>query len=195
MAANIFEDKNVTQWRELNDATYNNHFTNGQCAIHVGFNHAGAPQYKLNIPVYPEDITFGNSTNFTSAEIIGRPGTISGYVSTGDVQTNISLHLHRELKTYNDTTSDVNQIDDLVSLIQACQYPLRSQGGIFVPIVTYKFGEVKITGKQTNYSTKWGGPKIGGMYMECNITVQINHILDSIKYFEDVYDKKPYYFG
>lgn len=191
------ENKNII-WNEIIDDVYNNHFSNDQCAIYVEFNHAGTPTYKLNIPIYPEDITFGNSTNFTSAEIIGRPGTISGYVSTGDVSSRISLHLHRELalnREGHDYREDMNQIDDLVSLIQACQYPLKTQDGLYVPIVTYKFGKTKITGKQINYNTKWGGPKIGNMYMECNLDIQISHVTKGIKYFSDVYNDKPYYFG
>lgn len=191
------ENKNII-WNEITDDVYNNHFSNDQCAIYVEFNHAGTPIYKLNIPIYPEDITFGNSTNFTSAEIIGRPGTISGYVSTGDVSSRISLHLHRELALNRegyDYREDMNQIDDLVSLIQACQYPLKTQDGLYVPIVTYKFGKTKITGRQINYNTKWGGPKIGNMYMECNLDIQISHVTKGIKYFSDVYNDKPYYFG
>ena len=198
--ANSLENKDVI-WTEITDDVYNNHFSDDQCVIFVEFNHYGTPTYKLNIPVYPDDITFGNSTNFTSAEIIGRPGTISGYVSTGDVSTRISLHLHRELALKRDAEfgytyrEDRNQIDDLVSLIQACQYPLRTQDGLYVPIVTYKFGKTKITGKQINYNTKWGGPKIGNMYMECNIDIQISHITKGIKYFNEMYNDKPYYFG
>lgn len=189
------DDKNSIVWRELDGDLYNNHFLDGQCAIYVEFNHSGIAPYRLNIPIYPDDITFGSSTNFTSAEIIGRPGTISGYVSTGDVSSRIALHLHRELQTFNEVAKDVNQIDDLVSLIQACQYPKRTQSGIFVPIVTYKFGNVKITGKQLNYNTKWSGPKIGNMYMDCHLDIQISHITSKIKYFDDMYDKKPYYFN
>lgn len=193
--SNRLENKNII-WNEINDNTFSNHFSDDQCAIFVEFNHAGIPSIKLNIPVYPDDITFGNSTNFTSAEIIGRPGTISGYVSTGDISTRIQLHLHRELALNgNGIHQDKNQIDDLVSLIQACQYPLRTQDGLYVPIVTYKFGKTKITGKQQNYSTKWGGPKIGNMYMECNIDIQIAHISKGIKYFSDMFDGNPYYFG
>ena len=31
--------------------------------------------------------------------------------------------------------------------------------------------------------------------MECNLDIQISHIASKIKYFDDMYDKKPYYFN
>lgn len=188
--------KNETIWRDLDGNAYNNHFLNNQCYILVNFNRANGVNggsVKKYLPVYPLDITFSGSTNFTSAEIIGRPGTISGYISTGDNTSRIALHLHRELKTFgNETPKDVNQIDSIVSLIQACQYPKKFQDALVTPIVTYCFGKVLITGKQTTYSTKWEGPKIGNMYMECNIDVQITHVAKGIQYFDDMYNNKPY---
>ena len=203
--SNVFEDKNVTEWVELNDNLYNNHFINNnpQCYIKVDFNRKSENNtYKLRIPVYPSDISFGNQTNYTSGEILGRSGQIAGYVSTGDTTTRISLHLHRELQQLDTGISirdevkyqDRNKIDNLISLIQAANYPQRFPNGIAAPIVTYVFGKTKIIGKQTSFSTKWDGVKIGNMYMECFIEVQITHVPEGINYFDDMLNKLPYVF-
>lgn len=201
MASNSFENKNITNWRDLDGNLYNNHFNNGQCYISVSFNrsvNSSEANYRCNIPVYPTEISFNNKTTYTSGEILGRPGTIAGYVTTGDTSTSISLHLHRELKI-NTTNSqikhtDINKIDELISLMQSCLYPKRFSDSIAVPIVTYCFGKVIITGKQTGFNCKWEGPKIGNMYMECTVNAEVTHVPVGIKYFDDMYTGKPYVF-
>ena len=182
---------NINYWMDLDDIAYNNHFANGQCQLKVEFNRLLDKSIVKNLPIYPDDITFGATTNYANTEILGRPGPIAGYVNTSDVTTNIVLHLHRELNIPGEITTDKNKIDELISLIQACSYPKSFQDGLTVPIVTYIFGDTIITGKQTTFSTKWSGPKIGNSFMEVTITIGISHVPAGIEFFDDVYSHNP----
>lgn len=212
----------VYDWQDLDDMHYNNHFIHGQCMLKVEFNREMEdrsshgirdprnPKDKRTIrfqktiirqlPIYPEDITFGATTNYASTEIIGRPGVIAGYVSTSDVTTRINLHLHRELEipgyvatndVHGTIMQDRNKIDDIVALIQACAYPRVYSDGLVTPIVTYQFGDTIITGKQTSWNVKWCGPKIGNAYMEVILDVAISHAPKGIEYFDDIYLHNP----
>lgn len=179
-------------WQDLDEQLYNNHFTNGQCNLKVEFNrNSGESEPSINLPIYPEDITFGGNTNYANAEILGRPGPIAGYVGTSDVTTRITLHLHRELQVPGNIASDGNQIDKIVSLIQACAYPKSYQDGLAVPIVTYTFGDTVITGKQTSWNVKWSGPKIQNAYMEVTLDISISHVPMGIPFFDDVKTWNP----
>lgn len=196
-----YDNKVSNNWIDLDDVLYNNHFMYGQCHLKIEFNRLvnteitglkyNSTTITKNLPIYPEDITFGANTNYANAEILGRPGPIAGYVSTSDVTTRINLHLHRELKIPGNVASDTNQIDELVALIQACAYPRVYQDGMYVPIVTYQFGDTVITGKQTSFSTKWSGPKIGNAYMEVTLDIAISHVPLRIEYFDDVLLHNP----
>ena len=192
---NYLENKNVTNWQDLDDLAYNNHFANGQCYFKVDFNRQFSENddaiLPITLPVYPEDISFGANTNYTNAEIIGRPGTISGYVSTSDVSTRINLHLHRELEIPGVIASDKNQIDKIIATIQACDYPRVFPDGLATPIVTYVFGDTKITGKQTSFNTKWSGPKIGNSYMDVILDIAISHVPNGIIFFDNVRNFVP----
>lgn len=183
------DSSQVTEWKDLDDDLYNNHFANGQCKIGVNFYNAaenGGFAHSMNIPCYPEDVTFNGSTNYASAGILGRPGDISGYTGTSDITTRFSMHLHRELIIPGELQTDKNQIDKLVNLIMACNYPKTYQDGMYMPIVTYKFGDTQIVGKQTSFDIKWGGTKIGRSYMECTINLAVTHVFDFIPYFDNI---------
>ena len=173
------------KWIDLDDLTYDNHFTNGQCFIAVDFGNQRYASY--NLPVYPEDITFNFQTNYEDANIIGRPGKISAYTGTDDIKTSFQLHLHRELVTYNNELKDVNEIDYIISLIQAAAYPLINPGnGLFAPITTYKFGDTLMVGKQNSVSVKYSGPKINGSYMEAILNVSFTIVPEKILHYESV---------
>lgn len=180
----------IIEWVDLDDDMYNQHFGKQQCYIKVEFNRELDKPIIKDLPIYPEDITFGATTNYANAEILGRPGPIAGYVSTSDVTTRINLHLHRELQVKGEVATDKNKIDDIVNLIQACSYPKQYSDGISVPIVTYQFGNTIITGKQTSWSAKWSGPKIDKSYMEVTLDVAISHAPMGIEFFEDIYNKE-----
>lgn len=197
---NEYEVANETNWVDLDDEDeFNNHFLKGQCGVGVVFNNgseSGAFDKWHTLPVYPNEVGFNGSTNFNSAEILGRPGTISGYVSTSDVTTKISFELHRELlipSTNRDVgvREDINKVDQIISFIQACNYPKRIENGLLVPIVTYIFGDTAITGKQTSFDVSWGGPKIANKYMHAKINVGITHTPSGIIYFDDVVNTNP----
>lgn len=182
----------INDWVDLDDMLYNNHFIHGQCQLKVEFNRATELEtIRRNLPIYPEDISFGATTNFANADILGRPGPIAGYVSTSDVTTRINLHLHRELEIPGNVDTDKNRIDELVSLIQACAYPKSYQNGLYVPIVTYYFGDTAITGKQTSWNVKWSGPKIANAYMEVTLDIAISHVPTEIPYFDVVKSWNP----
>ena len=188
-----YENKNITVWNDLDDLVYNNHFSNGQCYIQVHFNREFKDEKPsiIKLPIYPEDIAFGATTNYADASILGRPGNISGYVGTSDVTTRINLHLHRELAIPGELNTDRNKIDELIALIQACCYPRTYQDGMCVPIVEYVFGDTKIIGKQTSFNTKWGGPKIGNSYMEATLDIAITHVPMGIIFYDDVKTFNP----
>lgn len=188
-AINPKDNKKISKsniWYNL-DVNNKSHFSNDQCFIAVSFSGSLSDQgYKIQqtLPVYPEDISFSTSTNYADATMIGRPGSISGYVNTDDKTINFSLHLHRELLVPGELTSDKNKIDCIVTLIEACQYPKRTTNGLYIPIVTYKFGDTEIVGKQTSCNIKWGGPKINNKYMECNIDISVTYVPKGINYFD-----------
>ena len=190
---NTYESKQTTTWKDLDDNDFNNHFLNGQCGVGVIFNttsSTGAFDKWINLPIYPEDVTFSGSTNYNSAEIIGRPGTISGYISTSDVTSRFNLHMHRELLVPGEIVTDRNKIDEIIAFMQACDYP-KNDGGLKVPIVTYVFGDTQIVGKQTGFNTKWSGTKIGNSYMEVNIDISITHTPNHIIYYDDIKGYNP----
>lgn len=191
MDISYLENKNATVWKDLDDELYNNHFGKGQCQIKVEFVRDVPDVIIRDLPIYPEDISFGVNTNYANAEILGRPGPIAGYVNTSDVTTRINLHLHRELEVIGNVSSDRNKIDDIVNLIQACAYPKSYQNGLYVPIVTYTFGDTTITGKQTSWNAKWSGPKIGNTYMEVTLDIAISHVPIEIPYFDTVRTWNP----
>ena len=197
MANILFVDnKESNSWIDLDDDLYNNHFNNGQCQLRINFNRLMSitdengteisSTIERNLPIYPEDINFGTSTNYASTDIIGRPGTIAGYVNTSDVTSKITLHLHRELEIPGYVETDKNKIDELILLIQACAYPKQYGDGLYVPIVTYKFGDTCITGKQTSWDATWGGPKIGNAYMDVKLNISISHVPNGIEFFDDI---------
>ena len=176
-------DPNV--WRDLDNDSYRQPFSNYKCFVGLNFAFRGDKDfaYKLDLPVYPEDISKSITTNYADANIVGRPGSISMYTGTSDPSVSFSLKMHRENYIRNGSISDRNNIDAIVSLIEAANYPSFVQNGTFPPIVTYRFGDTEIVGKQTGYQCKWSGPKIEGkyMYVELNITVAIltKEILDA----------------
>lgn len=180
-------------WTDLDDNSYNQHFANGQCFVAVEFNRLSQQGYfnAYTLPIYPEDVTFNTNTNYTPVEILGRPGQISAYTSTSDPVCNFVLNLHRDLTMVNDVIKDKNQIDEIVSFIQACNYPYRFNDGTSAPIVTYKFGDTIIVGKQMTANVKWSGPKINNIYMQCVLTISVTHVPKGINYFEDIYKSNP----
>lgn len=188
----------TSYWRELDDSSYTAAFRSEgaftSCCVTVEFIGSGTGITKtLNLPVYPEDVTNAITTNYSSYDILGRPGQISAYTSTSDITTSFSLHMHRELKTYNnDIAADRNHIDDIVSLIEAAQYPLFKPGtGEYAPIVTYKFGDTLICGKQTSVNTKWSGPKIEGKFMEVVVSISVTNLFDRICDYTDIVSSSP----
>lgn len=187
-----YENKQNHVWKDLDDNEYNNHFLGGQCFIGVSFNNDGSYDEQMILPCYPEDVNFNNSANYNSADIVGRPGSISNYSNTSDITTRFTLHLHREMPIPNNSGNviDSNQIDKVVTLIKACNYPKDFQTGIRMPIVTYTFGDTQIVGKQTSLDEKWGGPKIGKSYMECTLTISITHVFKEIPYFDKILELK-----
>ena len=176
-------DPNV--WRDLDDNAYRQAFSNSDCSVGLNFSFRADKNfaYKLNLPVYPEDVSKSISANYSDANIIGRPVSISMYTGTSDPSVSFTLKMHRENYVKNADVVDRNNIDAIVSLIEAANYPSFVQNGTFPPIVTYKFGDTEIVGKQTGYQCKWSGPKIEGkyMYVELNITVDVltNDILNA----------------
>lgn len=184
-------DKTNINWIDLDDSTYTSHFGKDQCYLKVNFAHSGGGEDKVQLPVYPEEIAFNGSTNYHEGEILGRPGKIAGYISTSDTQTRINLKLHRELATPGVVATDMNYIDKIISLMQAAHYPKKFQNGLYAPIVTYVFGDTKITGRQTSFNHKWGGPKISGIYMLCTIDIGVTHMAEGINYYDDVFGKNP----
>ena len=194
----------TTNWINLeNDDAHKTHFSNGQCFVGVTFSHAsinnitpGAYEISYTLPIYPEDVNFGNTTTYSDVSVLGRPGTIGGYVGTSDVTTNFSFHLHREIQNINYTgTRDSlnlnrNMIDELVAFMQACSYP-SNENGLLIPIVTYKFGDTIFTGTQTSCKAQWTGPKINNVYMECKMDISITHRPDKILYFDIVRASNP----
>ena len=194
----------TSKWKNLeNDSMYKAHFSNGQCFVGVTFSHAnsnniipGAYEISYTLPIYPEDVNFGNSTTYSDISVLGRPGTIGGYVGTSDVTTNFSFHLHRELQnihysgTKSNSNSNGNMIDELVAFIQACSYP-SNENGLLIPIVTYKFGDTIFVGTQSSCKVQWMGPKIDNCYMECKIDISLTHRPNKILYFDIVRSNNP----
>lgn len=189
--ANSLTENSTENWIELSDDNSStNHHTN--CSVTLSYNGAGVSVF-YNLPVYPDDVSNSITTNYASYDIIGRPGQISAYNSTGDQTTSFTLHMHRELKTDGNSFGDDNHIDKIVSLIEAAQYPLIDTGGQgeYAPIVTYKFGDTLIRGKQANVSTKWSGTKINGKYMEVTINISVTNLASHIIDYSDILNSNP----
>lgn len=189
MADNIYDT-----WQELNDDYYNGAFLNPStmCYVQVQFGNTNSPvkSKRMFLPVYPLDISNSFATNYASSTIIGRTGQISAYNSTNDVTTSFNLHLHRELRVYNEGD---NKIDEIVSLIESAQYPYydTTSGHSYAPIVTYKFGDTLIRGKQTSANTQWSGPKIDGKYMECTINISVTNLPNKVIDYNDIVSTSP----
>ncbi len=181
-----------TVWRELDDINYNGPFLGNSvtsCYVEVSFGDNEKTE-RMFLPVYPLDVTNSLSTNYATSSIIGRTGQISAYNSTNDITTSFSIHLHRELRVYGEGD---NKIDDIVSLIEAAQYPLYNpnSGHSYAPIVTYKFGDTVISGKQTSENTKWSGPKIDGKYMEVTLNISVTNLPNRVIDFTDIFGSNP----
>lgn len=143
------------------------------------------------LPIYPEKTSSNISTNYASADIIGRPGQISAYNNTSDETISFSLHLHRELQTYGNGLKDINHVDAIVALMKAAQYPKFTSAGTYAPIVTYCFGDSLFIGKQNSVGTEWTGPKIHGAYMECIVNISMTCVPDGILTFDMVRNNVP----
>lgn len=200
------------QWTELNDSAYFSWFGKNddynKCKVNLHYENTNE-NVTMNLPVYPEEVTNSITTNYASYDILGRPGSISAYNNTGDITTQFSLHMHRELKTpggmtiqslyqtddkpYEIDLASFNKIDKIVSLIEAGQYPyLNSIGSAsYAPIMTYKFGDTLIVGKQTSCNTKWSGPKIEGKYMDVTINISITNVPKQILDYKDIINSSP----
>lgn len=186
----------TSEWIELDDKTFNSHFGNNakyeRCKVTVSFIGSNK-SYSYNLPIYPNDISESISTNYADYNIIGRPGSISSYTNTSDNTKRITLIMHRELKTFNNQLTDVNEVDRIISLIKAANYPLidSTAAAIYAPIVTYNFGDTLIVGKQTSCSVKWEGPKIEGKYMQVTLDITVVCTPKKIIDFKDVYNANP----
>lgn len=184
-----------TEWIDLDEKIYNSAFNSerSSCWVKLEFNGSSSiTPIKYSLPVYPEDITNSITTNYASYDIIGRSGQISAYNSTGDVTSSFSLHLHREINvTGSDVVTDRNNIDAIVSLIEAAQYPAYDSSGFYAPIITYKFGDTVISGKQTSINTKWSGPKINGMYMNVVLTISVTNLPTQVLDYKHIKDTNP----
>lgn len=163
------------------------------CYVSICFDESSVPKtYTLNLPVYPEEVSNSFKTNYNSVSILGRPGTISNYSNTDDVTTSFTLKLHRELSTLDrNVNSNIgDNIDRIVALIQAAQYPMLN-GKTSVPITCYKFGDTLLIGKQTSCNVQWTGPLIDGKYMQCNLSISITNVPKKILEFESVKNSNP----
>ena len=183
-----------TIWQELNDNDYNGPFLGNSatsCYVKVEFGN-GVRVEQMFLPVYPLEVTNSITTNYASSSIIGRTGQISAYNSTNDITTSFSLHLHRELRVYGEGGGD-DKIDDIISLIESAQYPLYNENSnsSYAPIVTYKFGDTLICGKQTSNNTRWSGPKIDGKYMEATLNISVTNLPTKVIDFNDIFGSNP----
>lgn len=195
---NAFDYSENGQWNNIALSPY----SKNQCFVSVDFQFNDKNDTKqqslrwFNLPVYPEEVNESITTSYSSTDIIGRPGTIASYNNTSDETKSFSLHMHREISTGgNGALKDINEIDAIVALLKSAQYPKFFSDGTYAPIVTYKFGDTLIVGKQTSIGVKWSGPKILGAYMEvvCNISVALTPkvVID----FEDVRSSNPRGYG
>lgn len=150
----------------------------------------GKSSYFMYIPVFPEDVTFNINPNYADQQIVGRSGNVSSYTNTGDVGTSFSLHLHREMHHPNNSANK-NEVDAIVSLIQGANYAQYTDNCSKPPIVTYKFGDTYIVGKQKNSSVKWTGTKINGVYMEAFVTISVDCVPRKVISFDDVFEASP----
>ena len=191
------------QWIDIDYYSNNNHFMPEHCFVAVTFNNSkdDGNYFSLNLPVYPVDVNNSITTNYSSASMIGRVGSVYAYNSTADKTTSFALHMHRELKVISNPTTnkselkDINKIDAIVALIESAQYPKYTSNGLYPPIVTYRFGDTQIEGIQTTVNTTWSGPKIDGMYMEVKLSISVTNLPDSILSNEDVRNKNPRGYG
>lgn len=188
------------RWYKLNDSMYTAMLNPKshkymQCKVILEYPNTDK-KISYNLPCYPEEVTNSISTNYQSTEILGRPGQISSYISTGDPTSSFVLRLHRDVRaveTDTDLNAQRNHIDRIVSLIESAQYPYMDStgGGIYAPIVTYIFGDTMITGKQTSVNTKWFGPKIEGKFMAVDLNISVTNLTYGVRDYSHFMTSNP----
>ena len=175
-------------WRMLTENMYHS-----KCKVTVTFPGTDVSE-TLSLPIYPEQVSNSITTTYQDTNIAGRSGTLSVYSGTSDIVTSFSIHLHREVVSTefpNFDNGDNNLVDKIVSLIEAAGYPLYTSTGTYTPIVIYQFGDTYIKGKQTSANTVWGGPKIGGKYMEATINISVTNTPSKVLSFNDIKGSNP----
>lgn len=135
------------------------------CSVYVLLN--GANQGVWSIPVYPNEFSDNNGSNFNAQNLLGRSVDYQIYQgSSRDVS--FTLQMHEEL------CSSYNYIHSLVAYIESACYPGYSGNIVEVPEICFNIGsQFKIRGILTNCSANWKAPIINGKLVNCDLSVSV----------------------
>lgn len=143
----------------------NDSWKNFNCYMYTLTN--GAVKYQRSLPVYPNEFSDTNNSNFNAVSLLGRSVDYQIYNgSSRDVS--FVLQMHEEL------CSNANYIHDLVAVIESACYPEYGNGIVRVPEVCFVIGShFKCRGILTSTSANWKAPIIDGKLVNCDLSVSI----------------------
>lgn len=140
---------------------------NFNCFFHVLLNGELCDSGIWPIPVYPQEFSDNNASNFSSQSILGR--SVDYQIYTGSSRSvNLTLNLHDEL------CSDRDYIHKLVAYFEAACYPGYEFGIVKVPEAVITIGnQFKIRGIMESCSAVWKAPMIDGKLVNCDVSLSI----------------------
>lgn len=148
-----------------------------ECAIAIQYGAFEDPPFVvLNLPCYPEEVAADVSSSWSEQTIIGRTGTLAAYTGTSNVKSSFSFDLHRDMMVPNASNGSApfgEDIDEIISKIKSGCYPQYGNNVLQPPRVTWKFGDMYISGRLDSVHEIWKTPIIKGAYAICSLSIQM----------------------
>ena len=153
-----------------------------ECAVAIQYGPFDDTPFKImDLPCYAEEVSNSVSSSWSEQSIIGRTGALEAYTGTTDVDSSFSFDLHRDMQlpgSYSDIYGD--KIDELVSMIKSACYPKYGNNLLQPPRVTWKFGDMYISGRLKSVTDVWKGPIIHRAYAICTLSIQMTSAVRKI---------------
>lgn len=131
---------------------------------------------KLDIPVYPEEVSDSVKANYTQMQdIIYQYEPWQVYESSGPRSNTYTFEFHRDMWSGDHRDGKANE---LVRFCQANCYPEYSGSAVnSATVKLYVKGKCLISGVLTEVNTEWSGPiGLDGWYLVCKMTLSITEV-------------------
>lgn len=120
-----------------------------------------------SLPVYPNEFSDSNSSNFSPQSLLGRSVDYQVYQGSSR-NVSFTLSMHEEL------CRNYDEIHSIVAAIESACYPQYSTNIVKVPEIMFNIGsQFKVRGILTGCSASWKAPIIDGKLVNCDLAINI----------------------